>query len=208
MDQLNLDRHLASAFIIATVACSGIDSTSSTDDMALGAGSASDPSRAQQPLVHSTIDSTSCRQGPSESLDGSPQVRNSRRMREFRAGTFNAALAPNFAPLVSERAPKVIQALANQAKRLELLCVQEFWNDTDFAALANAVSNELPLALRRARKPGTGTCSIDELTTLGQCLQMNCSTATGTDQVLCAESNCASQVGSLSGGCLGCIMNT
>jgi hypothetical protein len=127
--------------------------------------------------------------------------------RSLRIETFNVALAPGFAPLAAERTPAVISALGEQATRLDALCVQEFWQDAEFSQLAARAHDELPHALRRAPRPGTGTCTVDELTSLGQCLAMNCATASGVDQVLCAQSQCSATVANLSGGCLGCIMN-
>jgi endonuclease/exonuclease/phosphatase family metal-dependent hydrolase len=86
--------------------------------------------------------------------------------------------------------------------------VQEFWQESDFAQFKSATAKQLPTALRAAPRPGTGTCTVDELTTLGQCLGTHCPTATGLDQVACAQASCVAEVASLSGGCLGCIWNS
>ncbi len=139
--------------------------------------------------------------------DGSPSACAQKRHAPLSVTTFNAALAPDFAPLVAERKPHVLRALARQAKQVDALCVQEFWLDTDFDALQERVATELPVALRPAARPGTGSCTLDELTTLGQCLAVNCTTAAGVELVGCAQAYCASEVTALSGGCLGCIMN-
>jgi endonuclease/exonuclease/phosphatase family metal-dependent hydrolase len=127
--------------------------------------------------------------------------------RPLRVTTFNAALAPDVAPYVAERKPLVIQSLARQAKQVDALCVQEFWRDSDFGELQTRVADDLPVALRPAPRPGTGSCTLDELITLGQCLGTNCPAAAGAELVGCAQAYCAREVGSLSGGCLGCIMN-
>ncbi|HET7540584.1 MAG TPA: endonuclease/exonuclease/phosphatase family protein [Polyangiaceae bacterium] len=140
--------------------------------------------------------------GAQASSDKCPKISN-----RFRVATFNAALAPDFAPLVAERRPAVIEALKDSMKQLDLLCVQEFWQEADFSSLVSATDRELPHALRRAPRPGSGTCTLVELGELGQCLQTQCSDASGAGLVDCAVQHCAVQVASLSGGCLGCIMN-
>jgi endonuclease/exonuclease/phosphatase family metal-dependent hydrolase len=128
--------------------------------------------------------------------------------RALRVATFNTALAPNFELYVAERQPKVIRALAAEAEQVDALCVQEFWQESDFAQLKRATVKDLPTALRPIPRPGTGTCTVDELTTLGQCLGTHCPTATGLDQVACAQAYCVAEVANLSGGCLGCIWNS
>lgn len=126
---------------------------------------------------------------------------------QFRVATFNAALAPDFAPYVAERRPAIIDALADSAKQLDLMCVQEFWRETDFESLRNATQAELPHSLRRAPRHGFGSCTLMELGQLGQCLQSQCPDVMGAQLVECATQHCAVEVASLSGGCLGCIMN-
>jgi endonuclease/exonuclease/phosphatase family metal-dependent hydrolase len=125
----------------------------------------------------------------------------------FRALTFNTALAPDFEPFAAQRAPKVIAALASAAADLDVMCVQEFWREEDFAALVAATNDSLPHTLHPAKKPGSGTCTADTLTPLGACLQAACPDAAGLGRVGCAEQACGDQVAALSGGCLGCIVN-
>jgi endonuclease/exonuclease/phosphatase family metal-dependent hydrolase len=120
--------------------------------------------------------------------------------------TYNAALAPGFEPDVTERAPLVIQSLAAAATDLDVLCVQEFWIDELFAALAASVP-ELPHSVRLPPRPGTGDCSPLEFSALAGCLGANCSMASGEALVGCALESCSESVAALSGGCLGCIMN-
>lgn len=126
---------------------------------------------------------------------------------ELRAATFNAALAPAFAPLVAERTQPVLAALRASASNLDLLCVQEFWLDAHWQALTASVASELPHAVRQKPRPGSGTCSVEELGALGQCLQTACPGAAGEALVACATASCAAEVTALSPGCLGCIMN-
>jgi len=126
----------------------------------------------------------------------------------LRALTFNAALAPNFEPLVAERAPLVVDALAGLAPDLDILCVQELWQASDADALEQAVASELPNVVRAQPLPGSGACSADELTTIGSCLEDSCATAQGIELTACAQAACGSEIGALSGGCLGCIVNS
>jgi endonuclease/exonuclease/phosphatase family metal-dependent hydrolase len=126
---------------------------------------------------------------------------------ELRTATFNAALAPAFAPLVSERGEPLISALAASAAELDLLCVQEFWLDEHWSALRDSAASQLPNALRFEARAGSGTCSEEELGGLGQCLQTSCPDTSGEELVACATSSCPEQVTALNPGCLACVMN-
>jgi endonuclease/exonuclease/phosphatase family metal-dependent hydrolase len=175
--------------LLALAACGGADdgvsaeSGTAEQDFSESAASDSQPGVTQQ----------SCSERPGSAL---------------RLATFNTGLAPNFELYVAERTPKVIRALAAQARQVDALCVQEVWLESDFAKLQSAVAKQLPTVLRHAPRPGTGTCTMDELNTLGQCLGTKCPTATGIEQVACAQAYCVAEVASLSGGCLGCIWNS
>jgi endonuclease/exonuclease/phosphatase family metal-dependent hydrolase len=142
-----------------------------------------------------------------ETQPPAPDVSCSRPASVLRAATFNAGLAPNFVDYAEERQPLVIQALSRASGDLDVLCVQEFWRGEDFDACAQATAGHLPHVLRRAPRPGSGTCTAEELTLLGQCLQTHCAGTSGGQLAGCAASYCASEVATLSGGCLGCIMN-
>lgn len=124
----------------------------------------------------------------------------------IRAATFNAALAPGFAAFAVERAPRVIAALTEESHDLDVLCVQEFWLQPHFDALAASVT-QLPHAMRMAPRPGSGNCSDSEFLPLAACLGAHCGTASSDTLADCATSNCPVEVASLSGGCLGCILN-
>jgi endonuclease/exonuclease/phosphatase family metal-dependent hydrolase len=126
----------------------------------------------------------------------------------LRAMTYNAALAPDFEPFAVERAPLVVDALSAKARDLELLCVQEFWLGSDAEALASAARAELPHALRAPPEPGSGACTVDELTSVGGCLEGQCSELEGVERTACAQSACAAEIAALGGGCLGCILNS
>lgn len=127
---------------------------------------------------------------------------------QLRALTYNTALAQNFEPLATERAPLVVDALADLAPELDLLCVQELWQESDADALQQAVASELPHALRADPLPGSGTCSEEELGTIGGCLQDSCGAAQGVELTACAQQACAGEIGGLSGGCLACILDS
>ena len=196
-----------SAIGLAVFACGSYDTDQPVTDPTLANQSVSVNSTAEPPS--DPANQTTKQQAPNMPeplVDRSLECVASQR-RTLRVETFNAALAPNFAPIVAERTPEALHALSDEAEHLDVLCVQEFWQDNDFANLASLVHAELPHALRRPPRPSTGTCTVDELTSLGQCLAVDCAGATGVDQVLCAQSQCSSVVQNLSGGCLGCIMN-
>lgn len=126
----------------------------------------------------------------------------------LRAMTYNAALAPDFEPFAPERAPLVVSRLAAQAESLDLLCVQEFWLESDAEALVDTVHAELPHALRAAPEPGSGACTVDELTSVGGCLEAECAEFDGVERTACAQTACGAEIAALSGGCLGCILNS
>jgi endonuclease/exonuclease/phosphatase family metal-dependent hydrolase len=126
---------------------------------------------------------------------------------ELRAATFNAALAPGFEPLASQRLPLVVSALAEAAQQLDVLCVQEFWLESDFAQLRATSTASLPYVVHPAPLPGAGECTEAELGTLGQCVQNQCANTDAEALVACLQTQCSTEVGSLSGGCLGCLIN-
>ncbi len=126
---------------------------------------------------------------------------------KLRAMTYNTALAPGFEPLSAERSPLLVSALAAAAQELDLLCVQELWQTIDWDALKVAARSELPSRVYQQPKPGSGDCTPAELGALDACLTDNCAGQEGDALVLCASQNCSEVIASLSGGCMGCIMN-
>lgn len=125
---------------------------------------------------------------------------------QFRALTYNTALAPDFEPLTAERSPQVQAALADAAKQLDLVCVQEYWSSADFAALQGALVGELPHAYRQPGRPGTGSCSPADLGELGGCLAAKCPQKQGIELVECAQIQCSAAIQHVDGGCLGCFL--
>src|SRR5882724_3256447 len=126
---------------------------------------------------------------------------------QLRALSYNAALAPGFEDYSSERLPRSLRALGDASKQLDLMCVQEFWQEPSFAALVAATSSTLPHTVHPPPKLGSGGCSDAELGTLGACVQATCAPPANGDLVGCIQSKCATEVRSLSGGCLGCLLN-
>ncbi|HEX6767041.1 MAG TPA: endonuclease/exonuclease/phosphatase family protein [Polyangiaceae bacterium] len=147
--------------------------------------------------------STACTACGAENGDG-----NEPEPFRLQAMTYNAGLAPNFEPFADERAPLVITELASRAQDLDLLCVQEFWRQEDAESLATASMQALPHTLRAEPSPGSGDCSVDELGPVGECLATQCGTFEGVERTACAEAACGAEVTALSGGCLGCILNS
>ena len=103
--------------------------------------------------------------------------------------------------------PAVVSALQEAARDLDVLCVQEFWLESDFAQLLAATAQSLPAALRPAPVPGSGLCTAAELGSIGGCVQAHCTSAAADERVGCIQSECPSELGGLSGGCLGCLIN-
>ncbi len=126
---------------------------------------------------------------------------------QLNALTFNTALAPGFEPNTAARLPKVLSALSDAAPGLDLMCIQELWEEPDFAALKSALGGALPNTLHRAPTPGSGSCSSDELGSLGACVQSECDSAEPERLVACIQTQCTTEVTALSGGCLGCLIN-
>lgn len=122
--------------------------------------------------------------------------------------TFNAGLAPGFEDYATERAPKVIDQLALEAKSLDFLCVQEFWREDDFSALAAAVQAELPTAIRLPPKPGTstGSCPAEKIEPLRSCGKSHCDGLTASALQDCVAESCESLVPTDDSGCFSCLL--
>jgi endonuclease/exonuclease/phosphatase family metal-dependent hydrolase len=126
---------------------------------------------------------------------------------ELRALSYNSALAPDFEPFTSERKVQIETALASLASQLDLLCVQEYWMDQDFDALARQLADDLPHRLRQGPKPGSGSCNEHDLNELGGCLAQACLGQSGVELVVCAQTECAPAIQEVDGGCLGCFLD-
>jgi len=123
----------------------------------------------------------------------------------FRVATYNAGLALGYEPYVTERKPLIQGQLSAVAGNLDALCVQEYWEEQDFADLKTAVASDLPHANRPAPVPGPQACTTSELDTLFGCLGQSCGTKSGAELIDCALSSCTTQVLGLQPACLTCV---
>jgi endonuclease/exonuclease/phosphatase family metal-dependent hydrolase len=123
----------------------------------------------------------------------------------FRVATFNAGLAVGVLPYATERAPHVVAALA--AIDVDLLFVQEFWLDTHWELLRDAVRARLPHTLR-PEPLGQGlraTCREAELAPLRKCAESRCAGLRDEALARCVVQHCASLALVLPTACLNCI---
>ncbi len=126
----------------------------------------------------------------------------------LRVGTYNAGLAPGFVPLVEERAPLTVNAIADQA--LDVACVQEVWEQANMDALVAATrtrwSNTLIPAPQPATAPGTApACSATDLGALGSCITSTCSGVASEDVAGCALAQCNTELFDLPDACSTCL---
>lgn len=122
-----------------------------------------------------------------------------------RIATFNAGLASGYEPYVSERKLQIEVALSEKAQALDIMCVQEYWDERDWNDLVAATASELPHVLRRPPEPGPASCTTAELDPLVACLGSQCAGATGQELVSCALDRCGEEVTALSSGCAACV---
>lgn len=118
--------------------------------------------------------------------------------------TYNTGLAKSYVDYATERAPLVIEALAEQD--VDVLCVQEVWDSEDWDALkeASPLKNTLHLPPIEEDAGDAALCTEAELTPLGACVMEKCDVGPG-ELTNCALANCGAQVGALSSECQGCI---
>jgi endonuclease/exonuclease/phosphatase family metal-dependent hydrolase len=126
----------------------------------------------------------------------------------FRVATFNAGLAVGYLPYAEERAPLVVDALAEAP--VDLLCVQEVWLERHWQALLSAASPRLPHAHRLAPAPGAAagaTCARAELEPLAACARQHCASLRAGGLGGCVLQHCADDARRLSSGCLNCLIS-
>jgi len=124
---------------------------------------------------------------------------------QARLATFNAGLATGYEDDVAERKPAIEAALAKEAAGLDVLCVQEYWDEDHWKNLTSALAAELLYALRRPAEPGPVSCTGAELDPLLACLGKDCAGKTDQELVSCALASCGSHVSALSTGCAACV---
>jgi endonuclease/exonuclease/phosphatase family metal-dependent hydrolase len=125
--------------------------------------------------------------------------------RTLRLLTFNAGLAVGVLEHATERAPAVVQALAREP--LDVLCVQEFWHESHWRSLADALGDRLS---QRLRPPPIGSnagapCKRREIKRAEACVNQQCAGVPNTELALCAMRSCAKFALDLSSQCMGCL---
>jgi endonuclease/exonuclease/phosphatase family metal-dependent hydrolase len=124
----------------------------------------------------------------------------------FRIATFNAGLAVGVLPYSTERVPYVLSALA--ALDLDLLFVQEFWLDSHWLALCDALKPKLPFHARAEPVGGAanrGGCQAAELAPLRRCAEEHCGGLRDEALARCVVRSCAPLALALPVRCLNCI---
>ncbi|MBO6933691.1 MAG: endonuclease/exonuclease/phosphatase family protein [Deltaproteobacteria bacterium] len=115
--------------------------------------------------------------------------------------TYNVGLAAGNVPMVDLRSVPVTDALV--ADSADVLCVQELWNDNDYAYLAGLDAFAHTQRLPANDEEGVA-CIPGELDPLAACVEAMCPTAQGDALGICATNDCGEPFGALAPGCLGC----
>lgn len=127
---------------------------------------------------------------------------NNDQPQELTVATYNMGLL-NSVGFVQQRAPLAIQAASELD--VDVLCVQEVWEQEHWDELVAAQSEVRPHTLRLPAEPGAmGMCSPDTFNPLEACAQEKCSGA--ADLTTCVTSMCAEEVAELEGGCISCLL--
>jgi endonuclease/exonuclease/phosphatase family metal-dependent hydrolase len=125
---------------------------------------------------------------------------------EVRIGTYNAGLARGFVAHVEERAPRIVEDFP--ASEIDVACVQEYWDDADFDALASRVSATHPHRFRRPAEVemgATASCEAGVLDPVEACVVANCADVTSAELTDCALDNCGMQLDALPSDCFTCL---
>jgi len=120
--------------------------------------------------------------------------------------TYNGGLALAFVPYAEERAPRIFAEIPNVD--FDALCVQEFWEQRHWDALAGAVSASHPYTHRRPNEMdmgSTASCTPSDLDELDTCVRAMCPGATPDTLVDCALMNCRDELGAVPDDCLTCL---
>jgi len=125
--------------------------------------------------------------------------------RTFRLATFNAGLAVGALEHAAERAPAVVQALAREP--LDVLCVQEFWHESHWRDLVDAMGDRMS---QRLRPPAVEShagppCKRREIKRAEACVNQLCAGVPNTELAFCAMRRCAKFALDLSSECMGCL---
>lgn len=118
------------------------------------------------------------------------------------AATYNLGLLDSVG-FVEQRAPLVLGATA--ALDVDLLCVQEVWQQPHWDQLSAANMTRRPHQLRLPAEPGAhGRCSLELYSPLSNCAESVC--AASDNLVACVTTKCASEVSKLDSGCTQCLL--
>jgi hypothetical protein len=125
--------------------------------------------------------------------------------RTLRLATFNAGLAVGVLEHAAERAPEVIQALAREP--LDVLCVQEFWHESHWRSLADAMGDRMSQRLRPppVESHAGAPCKRREIKRAEACVNQQCTGVPNTELAYCAMRRCAKYALDLSSQCMGCL---
>jgi endonuclease/exonuclease/phosphatase family metal-dependent hydrolase len=125
--------------------------------------------------------------------------------RTFRLATFNAGLAVGALEHAAERAPAVVQALARE--QLDVLCVQEFWHESHWRSLVEAMGDRMSQRLRPppVESHAGPPCKRREIRRAEACVNQQCGGVPNTELAFCAMRRCAKFALDLSSQCMGCL---
>lgn len=123
--------------------------------------------------------------------------------------TFNAAQLAELAQYPAER----LAATERDLPRLgaDVICLQELWDVSTLAGVADALIGAFPYSHRSVRAvggvggAGGADCTESEATLLAECLSDNCGDLQGSALALCAVENCADEFMSVTPACQDCI---
>ncbi len=122
-------------------------------------------------------------------------------------GTYNAGLAQGFVPYASERAPRIDADFPADA--LDVACLEEFWEQSDWDAFASSVAATHPHTFRRPPEVEAGSgpaCMGSDLDELKTCAAANCPDATPETLSSCVQDNCAAELARVPRNCLMCLI--
>ncbi len=121
-------------------------------------------------------------------------------------GTYNAGLARGFVAHVEERAPRILADFP--ADELDVACLQEYWEQTDWDALVTSVASTHPHTFRRPAEVEMGTtasCEPGVLDPVQACVEMFCADVTSAELTDCALENCGDPLNALPEDCFSCL---
>jgi endonuclease/exonuclease/phosphatase family metal-dependent hydrolase len=122
---------------------------------------------------------------------------------ELSFATYNAGLAYGFVEYAEQRSPLVPPAVAELS--VDVLCLQEVWDQSDVAAMKSATASKLPTALffdNQQSFSESAACTSGEVDPLLACVEPVCG---NTPEATCVLTNCADEFGATSDACQTCL---